>query len=97
MKDSTIDLAHVLRAARIRYLTMSDKPGHIERPFPEAILIIIALSPLTHGNGLPHQHFSDPASLEQGQDLILSGDIKSTFSGHGGGIAYLIVLRRIRQ
>ncbi len=97
VKESTINLANILRAAPIRYLSMMDKPGHIERPFPETILVIIALSPLTHGNGLPHHPFVLPASLGQGQDLILSGDMKQTFDGQGGGIAYLIVLGLIRQ
>lgn len=97
VKESTINLANILRAAPIRYLSMMDKPGHIERPFPETILVIIALSPLTHGNGLPHHPFVLPASLGQGQDLILSGDMKQTFDGQGGGLAYLIVLGLIRQ
>ena len=96
VKESIINLANILRAAPIRYLLMMDKSDHIERPFPETILVIIALSPLTYGNGFPHHPFVLPASLGQGQDLILSGDMKQTFDGQGGGIAYLIVLGLIR-
>ena len=96
IKESIINLANILRVAPIRYLLIIDKPGYIKRPFPETILIIIALSPLTYSNSFPYHPFVLPASLGQGQDLILSGDMKQTFNSQGGGIAYLIVLGLIR-
>lgn len=74
MNEQSIDLATLLSARPIRYLTTKQKPGLIERPFPNAILVIIALNRLTHANGLPRQHPPQEMVLQPGQDLSLSGD-----------------------
>ena len=58
-------------------------------------MIIIALSRLAPSNGLPRQSVHGTQSLEQGHDLSLSGDTSQTFDGRGGGIAYLMVFRKI--
>jgi len=90
---TSIDPANLLVAKPIRYLTTTVKPGYINRPFPDTILVIIALNCLTQSNGLPRQ--DPPIVLEKGQDLGLSGDNSQTFDGQGGGIAYLMVLKKV--
>lgn len=97
MDAKSIDQAHLIIAKPVRYLTTTFKPGYIERPFPDTILVIIALDRLTHPNGLPRQDPTQPVVLEQGQALSLSGDSSQTFDGQGGGIAYLMVLRKVRS
>ena len=97
MDVKSIDKTNLLSAKPVRYLTTIIKPGYIKNPFPDTILIIIALNRLTHANGLPRQDPHQPVVLEQGQDLTLSGDNSQTFDGQGGGIAYLIVLRKVRS
>ena len=89
--------ANLILAKPVRYLTTTIKPGYINRPFPDTILVIIALNRLTHPNGLPRQDPQQPVVLEPGQDLSLSGDNSQTFDGQGGGIAYLIVLKKVRS
>lgn len=76
---------------------MRVKPGYIERPFPGTILIIIALSRLSHLDGLPRQNINQEIVLEPGQDLTIAGDEAQIFEGQGGGIAYLMILRRSLQ
>lgn len=75
---------------------MRAQPGYIEQPFKGTILIIIALSYLSHGNGLPRQNVNQKIELQPGQDLTIDGDEAQIFEGKGGGIAYLIILRRSR-
>lgn len=97
MDAKSIVQANLIFAKPVRYLTTTIKPGYIERPFPDTILVIIALNRLTHPNGLPRQDPQQPVVLEQGQALSLSGDSSQTFDGQGGGIAYLVVLRKVRS
>lgn len=93
VKDESIQDNKTIVARPIRYLTTTVKPGYIAQPFADTILIIIALSRLSQDNGLPRQ---DPSiTLEPGQDIILSGDTPQTFDGQGGGIAYLMVLKKV--
>ncbi|MCJ1443430.1 MAG: hypothetical protein MMC23_003928 [Stictis urceolatum] len=92
VNETSIAENRILREGPIRYLTTAIKPGYIDNPFPDAILVIVALSPLAPSNGLPRQ--GQPQSLEQGQDLSLSGDKTQTFDGTGGGIAYLLVFKK---
>lgn len=94
MSVESIDLDHVLLAKPIRYLTTKLKPGYIEKPYPNTIMIIIALNRLTRSNGLPRLNPQQTIVLEQGQDISLSGDDSQTFDGQGGGIAYLLVFRK---
>ena len=91
MDVKSIDKTNLLSAKPVRYLTTTIKPGYIKQPFPDTILVIVALNRLTHANGLPRQDPQQPVILEQGQDLTLSGDNSQTFDGQGGGIAYLMV------
>ncbi len=93
MKVESIDPANIIVAKPVRYLTTTVKPGYIEQPYPDIIMIIIALSRLTQFNDLPRQ--DPPIALEKGQDLSLSEDNSQTFDGQGGGIAYLLVLRKV--
>ncbi|MCJ1386405.1 hypothetical protein MMC17_009531 [Xylographa soralifera] len=83
-----IDRANLRRSGPIRYLSVS-KPGFIQRPAPDTIMVIIALCRLTRSNGFP-----GPDALEQGQDLSLSGDDPQLFDGQGGGLAYLLMLKK---
>ena len=96
MSEESIDPVNLLVAKPVRYLTTTT-PGYIEQPYPDTILIIIALNRLTHANGLPCQDSRQQIVLEQGQDMSLSGDNSQTFNGQGGGIAYLLVLPKVHS
>lgn len=93
MKVESIDPVNIIVAKSIRYLTTTMKPGYIEQPYPDIIMIIIALSRLTQFNDLSRQ--DSPIALEKDQDLSLSEDNSQTFDDQGERIAYLLMLRKV--
>ncbi len=92
---STICYANLIRSRPVRYLKTVRRPGCIEDPSPDTIMVFIALDRLSYSNGLPWAHYHQILVLEQGQDLTLNGDDTQLFSGQGGGMAYLLVFKRV--
>ena len=74
-----------------------DQTIFIENPAPKKTIAIIAVTPLTEGNGVcgtgnPIQY----PDLQPGQAVIISGDVTQYFSPRsvGGGVGIILRLNR---